>query len=303
MISLPPAVASSAKLYLPSPNCPPPFPNPRKPLLSLPANSCDSHCHVLGPWPKFPYASNRTFTPQDAPKEQLLALYDLLGIERGVVVQSSCNGSDHSVLLDALRFAPDRLRGVALIDQSMTYTYLEELHLAGVRGFRLNFLPHLRKAPDPAEIYALTEKAREFAWHAEVHVQGNEIADHKELIASLRAPVVIDHMGRVDLAQGLSSPSVRAMLELMDTGGVWVKVSGIDRVSTDRVAYRDGIALAALLVRHAPDRVLWGTDYPHVNIADDAPDDGLLVDLLGEIAPGPLLEKLMVANPAEFFGF
>lgn len=295
--------APAAEIYVPSENCPPPFANPSTPRLALPANSCDSHCHVLGPGSVFPYAPERTFTPHDTPKEQVLALHDHLGIDRGVVVQSSCNGTDHSVLLDALRFAPDRLRGVALLSPEMQLSDLRELHEAGVRGFRLNFLPHLRRAPDSREIDALIALAKPFGWHAEIHVQGTEIAEFQQLVSAVDVPVVIDHLARVDLSEGLGGPSVKALLELLDTGDVWVKISGVDRVSRDRESYRDGIEYAALLVRHAPERVLWGTDYPHVNIVGAAPDDGMLVDLLEEIAPGALLERVMVKNPAEFFDF
>jgi 2-pyrone-4,6-dicarboxylate lactonase len=252
----------------------------------------------------FPYAPDRTFTPVDVPKEEVAALHAHLGLSRAVIVQSSCNGSDHSVLLDALAAGAGRLRGVALISDSTTPREIEQLHVAGVRGFRLNFLEHLGSAPTRAEIAAVLDKVAPYGWHAEIHIQGIGVRDHREMIESLPCPVVIDHMGRIDISEGLHGPGVVALRQLLDSGSVWVKVSGVDRVSRQGAPYADAVALASLLVAHAPDRVLWGTDFPHPNIVGPSPDDGLLVDLLAEIAPSPeLLEQLLVTNPGKFFDF
>jgi predicted TIM-barrel fold metal-dependent hydrolase len=252
----------------------------------------------------FGYAENRTFTPVDVPKEQVAALHEFLGIRRAVVIQSACHGSDHSVLLDALAAGGGRLRGVGLIDEQTTPDELDRLHRAGVRGFRCNFLPHLREPPSEREITNLRASVAHLGWHTEIHVQGDGVSRYEEFIASYAAPVVIDHLGRVDLGQGLDSPAVRSLYRLLDSGHVWVKVSGVDRVSRQGPPYADAVALAARLVEHAPERVLWGTDFPHPNIVGAAPDDGLLVDLLAQIAPRPdHLRRLMVTNPTEFFDF
>ncbi|MEU5095392.1 amidohydrolase family protein [Streptomyces sp. NPDC020996] len=289
---------------VPSPGCPPPHPAPRKPALVLPPGSCDAHCHVFGPAEVFPYATDRTFTPVDAPKEQLGALHNHLGLSRAVIVQSSCNGSDHRVLLDALASGGGRLRGVALIGERTTRGEIEELHRAGVRAFRLNFLPHLRTAPTREEIDSVLERVDGLDWAAEIHVSGRGVADHEHLIRSVPGRVVIDHLARVDITEGPGGTSLRSLRALVDTGDVWLKVSGVDRISRQGPPYADAVALAASLVAYAPERVLWGTDYPHVNIEGAAPDDGLLVDLLADIAPEPeLLRRLMVDNPADLFGF
>ncbi|MGI5459967.1 amidohydrolase family protein [Streptomyces sp. CA-249302] len=288
----------------PSPGCPPPHPAPRTPSLALPRDSCDAHCHVFGPADVFPYAPDRTFTPIDAPKEQLRALHAHLGLTRAVVVQSSCHGNDHSVLLDALRGGCGRLRGVALIGETTTRDEVEELHRAGVRAFRLNFLPHLRTPPTRAEIDSVLERVDGLGWAAQLHVRGEEFEALEGLVRLLPGRVVVDHIGRVDLADGRDGPAPRALRALLDGGQVWVKVSGVDRVSRQGPPYADAVALAADLVAHAPERVVWGTDYPHVNIAGEAPDDGLLVDLIERIAPDPAhLRRLMVDNPAELFDF
>ncbi|MEU1177929.1 amidohydrolase family protein [Streptomyces sp. NPDC005820] len=296
--------AVHATEWVPSPGCPPPHPAPRIPSLALPRDSCDAHCHILGPADVFPYAPDRTFTPLDAPKEQLRALHAHLGIGRAVVVQSSCHGYDHAVLLDALRAGEGRLRGVALIGEHSTRAEIEELHRAGVRGFRLNFLPHLRTPPTRDEIDAVLERVDGLGWAAQLHVRGEEIAVLEDLVRALPGRVVVDHIGRVDLAAGHDGPALRSLRALLDTGNVWVKVSGVDRVSRQGPPYADAVALAASLVAYAPERVVWGTDYPHVNITGEAPDDGLLVDLVERLAPDPAhLRRLMVDNPAELFGF
>ncbi|MFS8198221.1 amidohydrolase family protein [Streptomyces sp. CWNU-52B] len=288
----------------PSPGCPPPHPAPRRPTLALPPGSCDAHCHILGPATVFPYAPERTFTPVDAPKEQVAALHAHLGLSRAVVVQSSCNGADHRTLLDALTAGRGRLRGVALIGERTTRAEIEELHRAGVRAFRLNFLPHLRTAPTRAEIDSVLERVDGLGWAVELHLTGAEVADHEDLVRALPGRVVIDHLARVDLGEGPHSPALRSLRRLLDTGEVWLKVSGVDRVSRQGPPYADAVALAASFVRQAPGRVVWGTDYPHVNIRGAAPDDGLLVDLLTDIAPDPaLLRRLLVDNPAELFDF
>ena len=299
-----PAPRGSASLPEPALSCPPPHPSPRKPTLRLPEKSCDSHCHVFGPAARFPYAPDRTFTPVDAPVGQLAALHRHLGLDRAVIVQSSCHGADHSALLDALAIGEGRYRGVALIGPATPRAEIERLHAAGVRGFRLHFLPHLGEPPTRAEIRSTVRLVADLGWHAEIHLHSAGIARYDDLVRWLPVPVVIDHLARLDLSQGLDSPAVSALLRLLDTGRVWVKTSGVDRVSRTGPPYADAVVLAAKLVAHTPERVLWGTDYPHPNIIGAAPDDGLLVDLLSLIAPSePALRRMLVQNPEEFFGF
>ncbi|MFG3292520.1 amidohydrolase family protein [Streptomyces sp. NPDC048179] len=299
-----PAVLPQLPLPAPSPGCPPPHPAPRAPKLSLPPGSCDAHCHIFGPAGRFPYAPERTFTPPDAPKEQLRALHAHLGLTRAVVVQSSCHGHDHRVLLDALAAGGGRVRGVALIGETTSRAEVEELHRAGVRAFRLNFLPHLRSRPTNTEIDAVLERVDGLGWAAQLHVRGDDLPGLTDVVRALPGRVVIDHMGRVDLTAGRDSPATRTLRTLLDTGDVWVKVSGVDRISLQGPPFTDAVTLAASLVAHAPERVVWGTDYPHVNITGDPPDDGLLVDLLEHIAPEPaVLQRLLVTNPTELFDF
>jgi 2-pyrone-4,6-dicarboxylate lactonase len=288
----------------PSDGNPEPHPNPRPPVLRLPPGSCDAHCHVFGPATVFPYAPDRTFTPFEVPRDVVAERQRFLGFERSVIVQSSCYGSDHRALLDALRADPANLRGVALLNSGVSSAELDVLDEAGVRGARLHFLPHLGAAPDLHEQNVVLQRIGERGWHAEIHVQGPGVAEHQRMIESIETKVVIDHMARVDLREGLEGSAVRSLRELLDCGHVWVKLSGVDRVSLTGPPYDGAVALAALLARHAPERVLWGTDFPHPNIVGPAPDDGLLVDLIAIIAPTESARrKLLVDNPVEFFGF
>jgi 2-pyrone-4,6-dicarboxylate lactonase len=290
--------------FVPSPGNVAVHPAARAPVINLPAGSCDSHCHVFGPSDRFPYAANRTFTPVDAPLEELQALHKRLGIDRAVIVQSACYGSDNRILLDALKRGADAYRGVALISPATSSAAIAELHAAGVRGFRLNFLPHLGGPTGPDELDRMVNLVRDLDWHAEIHVHDEEIASYAEFIGRLPIRAVIDHMARVDLRRGGDSPAVHALLALLDTGRVWVKTSGSDRLSLTGPPYLDAVALAARLVAHAPERALWGTDFPHPNISGSAPDDGLLTDLIDTIAPSvEIRQRLLVTNPTEFFDF
>ncbi|NJC73090.1 amidohydrolase family protein [Planosporangium thailandense] len=288
-----------------SPNCPPPVDNPKRPGLALPAFSCDSHCHVFGPSDIFPFAPERTFTPVDVPRQRLRRLHDFLGFDRAVIVQSACHGTDHAALLDALETSGGRYRGVALVTPTTNPDEIARLDAAGVCGARLNFLPHLGGAPSKETMDAVLRLVRPYGWHISVHVAGTGITDYADFIRTIDVPVVIDHMARVDVRDGLDTEHVASLLALLDTGNVWVKLSGVDRLSArSEGPYESAVVLAALLARHAPDRVVWGTDFPHPNITGSAPDDGVLVDLIAEIAPDEgLRHKLLVTNPAELFRF
>ncbi|NKQ54872.1 amidohydrolase family protein [Amycolatopsis sp. K13G38] len=286
------------------PTCPGPDPNPKAPVISLPAGACDAHCHIFGPVSRFPYAEDRTFTPPEAPLADLRRLHDFLGFERSVIVQSACHGTDHSALLDALEQGGGRYRGVALVTPATPDEEIARLHEAGVRGARLHFTPHLGPAPSTETIRAIVGRIEAHGWHIALHVAGDGIAEHEDLVRSLPLPVVIDHMARVDPRSGSDSKAVAALLRLLDSGDVWVKLSGADRIATRPPELGDAVALARLLATEAPDRVVWGTDFPHPNTHGFMPNDGDLVNALAEIAPGEAaLRRLLVTNPARCFGF
>jgi len=287
-----------------TPTIAPPDPNPKKPRITLPPLSCDSHFHVFGPHSKFPYAANRPFTPTDAPKEDLFRLHEFLGIQRGVFVQSTCHGTDNRVLVDLLAAGKGRYRGAALLDPTVSDAEVERLDDAGVRGVRLHFLTGHLGPPKPREdMLWIIEKVAPYGWHIEMHVGGNNVIDLYEFITTIEAPVVIDHIGRIDVAEGLHGKAYSVLRRLLDRGNIWVKLSGTDRISKQKYPYADAIAFPRDLAAHAPERVVWGTDWPHPNHSA-VPNDGELVDLIAEIAPDERKRRLMlVDNPAKLFGF
>jgi predicted TIM-barrel fold metal-dependent hydrolase len=287
-----------------TPTIAPPDPNPKKPKLKLPPLACDSHFHVFGPHSKFHYAPDRPFTPADAPKEDLFRLHEFLGFERGVFVHSTCHGSDHAVLVDLLAAAGGRYRGVALLKPVTPAAEIERLDQAGVCGIRLHFhFAHLG-APMPREdMRKIIEAVAWHGWHIAMHLGGQGVLDHYDFITSIEAPVVIDHIGRIDITEGLHGAAFSALRRLLDRGNVWVKLSGTDRITKQGYPYTDAVPFARALARHAPERVVWGTDWPHPN-HNAVPNDGELVDLITEIAPDAKTRQLMlVDNPAKLFGF
>jgi 2-pyrone-4,6-dicarboxylate lactonase len=282
----------------------PPDPHPKQPRITLPPLACDSHFHVFGPHAKFPYAPKRPFTPRDAPKEDLFRLHEFLGFQRGVFVQSTCHGSDHAALVDLLEAGQGRYRGVALLEPKMSAEEVEHLDEAGVRGLRLHFYFAHGGQPRPREdMLRMIELAEPYGWHVAIHCGGNGIVELYEFIRSIDAPVVIDHIARIDVGEGLHGKAFSTLRRLLDTGNVWVKLSGTDRITKQAYPFADAVPFARNLAQHAPERVVWGTDWPHPN-HKTIPNDGELVDLIAEIAPDDKTRRLMlVDNPARLFGF
>ncbi|MGO8918798.1 MAG: amidohydrolase family protein [Stellaceae bacterium] len=279
-------------------SCAAPDPDTRRPRFVPPPHSCDAHCHVFGPAAVFPYAPERSYTPPDAPKQSLAALHRLLGIERAVIVQASCHGRDNRAMLDAVAASPDRHRGIAMLADDVSEADLAALHAGGVRGVRFNFVRHLGGAPDPRVFRRVIERIEPLGWHVILHLDAADILELGGLLRGLRLAFVIDHMRRVNAADGLAQPPFRALLELMALGTCWVKLCGAERISAAGPPFHDAIPFAAALLAAAPDRVLWGTDWPHPNIARHMPNDGDLVDLLPLIAPDAAMrQKLLVDNP------
>jgi len=284
--------------------CAPPDPQPRTPRFRLPLKSCDAHCHVFGPAHKFPYAAERSYTPPDAPKEGLAALHRVLGIERAVIVQASCHGTDNRAMLDAIAGSDGRWRGVAIVDDDVSERALAALDEGGVRGVRFNFVKHLGGVPDLRVFHRVVERIAPLGWHLILHLDAADIATFSELFRRLPVPFVIDHMGRVNAADGLAQPPFQALLALFRLEQCWVKVCGAERVSAAGPPFADALSFAAALVAAAPERVLWGTDWPHPNIARHMPNDGDLVDLVPAIAGDTAIRhRLLVENPARLYGF
>jgi predicted TIM-barrel fold metal-dependent hydrolase len=270
----------------------------------LPHGACDAHCHVFGPAAQFPYAPDRSYTPPDAPLERLVALHDFLGFSRGVIVQASCHGTDNTAMLDAIARSNGRYRGVAIVDGAVDDEQLAALNRQGVRGVRFNFVAHLGGAPDLGVFDRVLARIEGLGWHVVLHLDAQDIVRYAGLINRIRVPFVIDHMGRVRAEAGIDQEPFKRLLELMQNPLAWVKVCGAERVSAGRRPFDDAAPFAEKLIEVAPDRVLWGTDWPHPNISKDMPNDGDLVDLMFRFCTDARLrERLIVINPMRLYDF
>jgi 2-pyrone-4,6-dicarboxylate lactonase len=278
-------------------------PSPTRPAFVAPAGAVDAHCHVFGPGDVFPYAPQRKYTPGDAPKEALFELRDFLGFARNVIVQASCHGSDNRAMLDTLVTAGDKARGIAVVDPEVSTSELAEMHAAGVRGVRFNFLKRLVDTTPREHYVQIAEKIIPLGWHVVIYFEAPELEDLTPFITSLPATVVIDHMGRPDVDFGVEHPQWQRFIALMDEHpNLWVKVSGPERLSKIGSPYDDVVPFGRALVERYPDRVLWGTDWPHPNMTTHMPDDGTLVDFIPRIATTQALqEQLLVRNPMRLY--
>jgi 2-pyrone-4,6-dicarboxylate lactonase len=279
-------------------------PQPTKPSYVPPPGAVDAHCHIFGPGDQFPYAPERKYTPCDASKDQLFALRDFLGFERNVVVQATCHGADNRAMVDALQAALGGARGVATINAKTSAQELQQLDQAGVRGVRFNFVKRLVD-PKPDSYYLdLVEKIAPLGWHIVVYFEAADLAERWNFFTSLPTIVVVDHMGRPDVTLPIDGPEFGLFVKLMaEHENVWSKVSGPERLSvTGPPAYDDFVPFARHIVETFPDRVLWGTDWPHPNLKSHMPDDGALVNLVPRIAPTTELQhKLLVDNPQRLY--
>jgi predicted TIM-barrel fold metal-dependent hydrolase len=278
----------------------PPVAAPSKPAYAPPEGACDAHCHVFGPPERFPYAGGRPYTPgEPAPKERLAKLHAHLGLARAVIVQATPHGTDNAAMLDAIATSGGASRGVALVAQDITDAGLEALHLGGVRAARFNFVKHLGGAPDPAYFDRTLQRVKSLGWHVELHFDAQDIETYADMLRRMPVPYVIDHMGRVKAEGGLDQPPLKSLLVLLKDERCWVKISGAERVSASgRRPFDAALPVARAIVEAAPDRVLWGTDWPHPNVPNDMPDDGELVDLFSRIVDDERLRRrILVDNP------
>jgi 2-pyrone-4,6-dicarboxylate lactonase len=283
--------------------CPPPDPDPISPTLVLPPGACDAHCHVFGPASKFPYAADRSYTPPDAPVENLRRLHAKLGVSRAVIVHASCHGTDMDVTLDAIASSEGRYRGVACVEDRVTERELERLHAGGIRGIRFNFVKHLGGVPDLAVFYRLVERIKPLGWHVVLHFDADDIVSQAELLGRIDVPFVIDHMGRVKAADGLEQAPFQSLLALYQTNPLaWIKVCGAERVSSGKRPFLDAVPYAQAVIEEDASRILWGTDWPHPNITKDMPNDGELVNLFAKICPDRVIQRrILVDNPTRLY--
>ncbi len=280
---------------------PPPDPATRTPRLALPPGACDTHAHIFGPFDRFPIR-NQSYLPASAPLEDYVRMHRAIGCSRGVLVQPSPYGTDNAALKAALRSWTFPLRGIALIDAATTDAELDELHWLGVQGCRIHLSAGNAKTILPT-LPGIADRVRRLGWHLQLLPDAADLADIDSLLLSLSVPVVLDHFGMVPASAGVGSPGFQMLLRLARSGRTWFKLSAPYRVSQQAPLYPDVTPLAQALLEVAPNRCVWGTDWPHPN-ASFMPNDGDLVDLLPVWIPDETLRrKVLVDNPAELYGF
>jgi predicted TIM-barrel fold metal-dependent hydrolase len=282
----------------------PPDPNTRKPQFTPPPLACDAHCHIFGPGSKFPYSKDAAYEPPDSPFEALQSLHRKLGLERAVIVHASCHGSDMRVTLDGIARSKGAYRGTAIIDEKYTDADFERMHEGGIRAVRFNFVKHLGGRPEMGFFNKTVERVKAMDWHLILHLDADDLVEFEDLFRRIPVPMVIDHMGRVKAAGGLEQEPFKILLSSLKNENIWVKVCGAERVSSMGPPFTDAVPFAQALIAAAPDRILWGTDWPHPNVGAHMPNDGDLVDLFPLMAPDPAVQrKILVENPARLYGF
>lgn len=276
---------------------------PSKPRFTPPPGAVDAHCHVFGPMAQFPFSPKAKYLPQDAGPEALFALRDQLGFARNVIVQASCHGTDNRATLNAIARSNSMARGVAVVDPAITDAELDTLHAGGIRAVRFNFLKRLVDDAPKDRFLDVAKRTERLGWHVVVYFEADILDEMLPFLAAIPVPIVIDHMGRPDVRQGPDGADMTAFRRLLDSrADIWTKVTCADRLDPAGPPYADFINAVRPLVEDYPDRVLWGTDWPHPNMENVLPDDGALVDTIPQIAPtAELQRKLLVDNPMRLY--
>ena len=283
--------------------CPPPDPHPRAPRFKLPPGAWDTHGHIFGPESKYAYSPRRGYTPPDALLDAYETLHRTLGVARGVLTQPSVYGVDNTAMLDAMARSGGRLMGVASVDKEVTEAELTRLHDAGVRGLRINLAD---KGGNPfasfADVQAMGERIEDMGWHMEFLIHVHEFPDLRKTFSDLPVHSVFGHMGYVPAPEGLDP--LREFMDLLKEGRTWVKLTGAYRITgLERTPYTDVDPIAQALIEAAPERIIWGTDWPHPACRIPMPNDGDLLDQLFDWAPDESVrERILVENPLKLLG-
>ena len=278
-------------------------PNPKKPNFQLPKGAVDAHCHVFGPSPEFPFAPERKYTPCNAGKEKLFELRDHLGFTRNVIVQATCHGKDNRAMMDACRASGGLARGVASVGADITKEELSDMHEAGVRGVRFNFVKRLVDATPKSVFLEIAAKIQDFGWSTVVYFEAHDLEDVEPCLQELPGIIVIDHMGRPNVKNGVEHIDFKRFISLMENNpSIWSKVTCPERLTIAGPPYDDVVPFYQAIVDRFEDRLLWGTDWPHPNMKSHMPDDGALVDYIPRIARTvQQQEKLLVTNPMRLY--
>jgi 2-pyrone-4,6-dicarboxylate lactonase len=284
------------------PQCAGPDLNPRKPSFALPPGATDCHAHVFGPPQKYGHAADRLYTPPPVFLKDYIHMLDALGIERAVVVQSGVHGTNNDVIVDAIAQSHGRLKGIALIGEKISDRELDRLADAGVCGFRANLVAKTGVQFEGAR--HLARRVKRLGWHAQFLLDVESFPELDRVLADFPVEVVIDHMGRPDTRRGIDAPGFQALIRLLKNGRGWSKLSAPYRTSTQNPPYADIVPFAHALVAASPDRLVWGSDWPHVMLATPMPNDGDLCDQLAAWVPDDATRNNILAdNPAQLYGF
>jgi len=277
--------------------------HPSRPIYAPPPGAVDAHCHVFGPMAEFPFSPKAKYLPQDAGPDMLFGLRDHLGFSRNVIVQASCHGTDNRATLNAIARSAGKARGVAVVDPAITDDALDSLHAGGIRGIRFNFLKRLVDDAPKDRFLEAAGRIERLGWHVVVYFEAEILDELRSFLDTIPVPLVIDHMGRPDVTEGPQGADMIAFRRLLDRrDDIWFKASCPDRLSPQGEPYDDFVRAVRPLVEDYPDRVLWGTDWPHPNMQDRIPDDGALVDVIPRIAATEALQrKLLIDNPMRLY--
>lgn len=274
----------------------------RAPHWRAPAGATDCHFHIFGPQARYKLNPGRAYTPLEASMADYARVADTLGLQRFVIVQASIYGTDNSCALDAVaQWGQQRARAVAVVDDGFDATNLRRLHAAGVRGVRFNAVTGNGTPLD--QLSTLAARVAPLGWHIQLYLHGEVLPELAPRLAALPVPVVIDHLGQVAAAKGVAHPEFQALLRLIGSGRAWIKLCGY-RASSTGYPFHDVAPMARALIEAAPERCVWGTDWPHPNFFGTMPDDGELFDLLGDWAPDEAARhRILVDNPAKLYWF
>ena len=280
-----------------------PDPDPKKPKLKAPPGACDTHIHLFGPAAKYPFAPDSPYTSRDALPATFIALQDRLALSTAVIVSPGAYGRNYALLADVLAKYPQRFRGIALLRDDTPSSEIGRLTRLGVRGMRMMSAKRGQHVPNLSP--ELARRVHEHGWHIQFYPHGTDIVEYADKLLALPNPVVLDHFASIPAAGGLDQPAVKAVLRMLDTGRVWLKLSGPMRCTAENFPYPSVTPLARLFAGHAPERMVWGSDWPHVNLdGREMPNDGDLLDLLAEWVPDAAVRnRILAQNANKLYGF
>lgn len=284
----------------------PPDPNPRKPRMKVPAGAWDTHFHVIGPPHVFPYAEARHYTPPAAPIEHYLMMAKAIGFERGVIVQPSVHDLDYAITLDAVAKSEGRLRGMIRADPSLTTADLKNLHAKGVRGIRINLVGKLGGTFDEKNFNQVVSRAAEVNWVMALHVDPVSIVRFADVIRRMPTQTIVENYALMDARDGVDQPALKTLVDLAQESHVWIKTASAYRMIFKGATYEQVLPIARKVSACSPDRVIWGTDWPHSDVFEPGkmPNDGDLVDWLLDFVPEETARrKMLVDNPKRLFDF